>query len=98
VEFKSSRQACSSDSEIYLIKIHTKTAENLPNGYLRLSIVRKCMLYSRFRITGVSLKTFEEARGYRKNNYHATFDGYFLKIVRDNPAIIPQECFQRAAL
>jgi len=38
-EFKSSLQACSSDSEIYLIKIHTKIAENLPNGHLGRSMI-----------------------------------------------------------
>jgi hypothetical protein len=30
--------------------------------------------------------------------FPVAFDSYFLKIVRENPAVIPQECFQNAGI
>jgi hypothetical protein len=44
----------------------------IPLWYRSWSIAWKCMLCSRSRIKGVSLTTFKEARGYRKNNNQAS--------------------------
>jgi hypothetical protein len=50
----------------YLIKIRTKSAGKILRGIEAGVLSEKCMLWSRSWITEVSMRTFEEARGYRK--------------------------------